>query len=168
MKIAVMSDSHDHIWNVKHAVKSIGVMGISCIIHLGDLVSPFVLDEFSQYKGTVHLIFGNNPGDKYLLLEKIKVMGGKVQHHGMRGELEITGRRIVFVHDPHYAYALARTGEYDICLFGHTHRWHMEWIENTLLLNPGEILGKKEPPGWALLDLDTLSAERMMLHDEAD
>ena len=167
MKIAVMSDSHDHIWNVKKAVDSIGSMGIRCIIHLGDLVSPFVLDEFIDYKGEVHLIFGNNPGDKYLLLEKIKGLNGLVTHHGVRGELVIAQKRVVFVHDPHYAYALARTGEYQLCLFGHTHRWHLERVGDTVLLNPGEILGKKEPPGWALVDMDSLYVERMPLEDKS-
>ena len=31
MKISVMSNSHDHIWNVKHAVRSIGGMGINMV-----------------------------------------------------------------------------------------------------------------------------------------
>ncbi len=163
MKIAVLSDSHDHIWNFKKAITAIEGMGIETVIHLGDLVSPFVLEELNGFSGTMHLIFGNNPGDKYLLLKKVESLGGQVIHHGIRGELEISGKRIAFVHDPHYAYALARTGDYDICLFGHTHRWHQEYVEKTLLLNPGEILGKKEPPSWAMIDLNTMEVERIFL-----
>ncbi len=163
MKISVMSDSHDHIWNFRKALDSIERRGLKEVIHLGDLVSPFVLDELDGFSGKMHLIFGNNPGDKYLLMKKIDALKGQVEHYGIRGELVLNERRIAFVHDPHYAYALARTGDYDICLFGHTHRWHQEYVGKTLLLNPGEILGKKEPPSWAMIDLNTMEVERIFL-----
>ncbi len=163
MKVAVMSDSHDHVWNMQKAIKSITDHEISLIIHLGDLVSSFMLDELEEFTGTMHLVFGNNPGDQYLLLKKVGAMNGKVVHHGHLGELTIEGKKIAFVHDPHYAYALAKTGKYDICLFGHTHRWHKEMVGDTLLLNPGEILGKKEPPGWAMLDLKEGGIRRVAL-----
>ncbi len=47
--------------------------------------------------------------------------------------------------------------------FGHTHLWHMEKIKGTILLNPGEIMGKKEPAGWALIDSETREVEQVLI-----
>ena len=45
MIIAVMSDSHDHIWNIRKALKIIESKGGEAIIHCGDFVAPFMLKE---------------------------------------------------------------------------------------------------------------------------
>jgi len=163
MHIAVMSDSHDQIWNMRKAISSIMEHDIQTIIHCGDLISPFMLEEFEGFQGTIHICAGNNPGDQALLMEKIQEATCKVVYHGIFGRLRLAGKDIAFVHDPGIAHAIARSDEFDICLFGHTHRWYIETIKGTLLLNPGEILGKKEAPGWARLDLTTNSVQRILI-----
>ena len=87
-----------------------------------------------------------------------------MKHYGWRGQLDLQAKSIAWIHDPHLAYALARTGDHDLVCCGHTHRWRVEKLGNgTLLLNPGEILGKKEPPGWALVDLDTMEISHVLI-----
>jgi len=164
MKIAVISDTHDHIFNLQKAVKQINQAEVAHLFHCGDLISPFMLEELDACKCKVHLVFGNNPGDQYLLAQKLKKRAGHMEHYGWRGEIELSGRRIAWIHDPHLAYALARTGDYDLVCCGHTHRWRLESLSNgTLLLNPGEILGKKEDPGWALVDLNAMEVKQVLL-----
>ncbi|NPA95713.1 MAG: YfcE family phosphodiesterase [Thermodesulfobacteria bacterium] len=168
MKVAIMSDSHDNLWNLRTAVKMVQDMGISEIIHLGDLISPFMLEEVEGFEGTFHLIYGNNNGDHILLQKKIAALGGLVQFHGWLGELEFDSKKIGFIHDPLLARKIAKSGDYDVVLFGHTHLWLEEQVGKCLLLNPGEILGKKEAPGFAVLECSTLEVERVQIGPKRD
>ncbi len=168
MKIAVMSDSHDHLWNLRIAVKEVEKLGIKAIIHLGDLISPFMLEEVEGFSGTFHLIYGNNNGDHILLQKKIASLGSLVQFHGWLGELEIDSKKIAFIHDPLIAKKLAKSGDYHVVMFGHTHLWHEENVGSCLLFNPGEILGKKEAPGFGILDCENLKIERIVIGPKRD
>ena len=165
MKIGVMSDSHDHIWHMAKAVQQANRLGVERIIHCGDLISPFMLEELDAFSGTLHLIFGNNPGDQTLLMEQCRKRQERVHHHGWFGEMEDedTGRRIAWIHAPHLAWSICRSGDFDLVCCGHTHRWRLDRVGTALLLNPGEILGKKEAAGWALLDTQTMEIEHILL-----
>lgn len=153
MKIAVISDSHDHIWNTRRAVEQANRLGVEAIIHCGDLVSPFMLEEFDKFQGMMHLILGNNPGDQTLLMQSLSSRQGRVELHGWFGTIELGGISIAWIHSPVEARHIARSGDFTLVCCGHTHRWSMEDMGGTLLLNPGEILGRKEQPGWALIEV---------------
>jgi putative phosphoesterase len=66
MLIAVMSDSHDNIWNLQKALGIVKEKGAGMIIHCGDFVAPFMLKELEETGVPVHGVFGNNDGDQYL------------------------------------------------------------------------------------------------------
>lgn len=166
MKIAVISDTHDHVWNLKKFVDQAKSLGIRHVIHCGDLVSAFMLEELAPLEATVHLVWGNNPGDRGLVTRACLASGGKFIHYGVTGEITIDGIKIAWIHDPHLAWSLAQTGGYRLVCYGHTHRWSEEHLKDTILLNPGEILGKKESPGWALIETKPFSIERMRLNRE--
>ena len=53
------------------------------------------------------------------------------------------------------AEAKAKSGKYDFVFYGHTHEKKEERIGDCLLLNPGEILGWRYPPSYAIVDLET-------------
>jgi len=163
MKIAIFSDSHDHVWNLRRAVEQVAEAGVQEIIHCGDLVSPFLMEEFDRFQGQLHLIYGNNMGDPELLNMRIQERKDKVTFHGWIGERTYGKYSVGFIHDPRLAMKLARTGDYDLVCFGHTHLWHLEKIRQTTLLNPGAILGNKEPAGWALVDTDSMEVEHVLL-----
>ncbi len=163
MKIAVMSDSHDNLWNLRKAMRKIKEAGIKEVIHLGDLISPFMLEEVEDYAGTIHLIYGNNNGDHILLQKKIAALEGKVKFHGWLGELDRNDKKIGFIHDPLLAKKVAKSGDYHVVFFGHTHLWHEETVSNCLLLNPGEILGKKEAPGFGIFDIESMAFEKVQI-----
>ena len=48
MIIAVMSDSHDNIWNLRKALAIIQKEGAGLIIHCGDFVAPFIMSIFAR------------------------------------------------------------------------------------------------------------------------
>ncbi|MCD6367649.1 MAG: YfcE family phosphodiesterase, partial [Candidatus Aenigmarchaeota archaeon] len=69
MKILVISDTHDNIPNLEK-VRNISNEEIKpeMVIHCGDIVSPFMIDELSGFNSDVHVVFGNNDGDVFNLV----------------------------------------------------------------------------------------------------
>nr|HID58152.1 metallophosphoesterase [Desulfobacterales bacterium] len=163
MIIALMSDSHDHIWNIRKALEIIRNRGGEAIIHCGDFVAPFMLKELDQAEIPVHGVFGNNDGDKFLLTKFSLTTLTNITLHGIVGRLEFSGFRIAFTHYEEVAEGLAATRQYDLVCFGHSHQTYLERVENTVLLNPGEIMGKDGSPGFYILDTSEMKYEHVSL-----
>lgn len=163
MKIAVVSDSHDHIWNMRRMVAQANDAGVDLIIHCGDLISPFMLEELDAFRGHVHLVLGNNSGDQVLLMKRLGSREDNVTFHGWLGRIEAGGMTLAFVHAPDIAVSIARSGDFDMVFFGHTHLWKQERVGRTVFLNPGEIMGKKEPAGWAMIDSRSRHVHHMLI-----
>lgn len=165
MKVCILSDSHDHIPLLDAAVAEAKQNGAEAVLHCGDVVAPSTLGCLNKHGLPVHVIHGNNTGDLYYL----GLMAGKpdnvIQYHGMDAGIELGGRRIFLVHYPHYAKALAATGDWDIVCCGHTHKVGIEELPNmrgrtTLLVNPGTIGGVgRSPATYILADLENLAFE---------
>ena len=80
------------------------------------------------------------------------------------GSLVMAERRIFIVHYPHYAKAMALTGDYDLVCNGHEHCAVVERIRNikggdTLRIDPGTVAGVSEPATYVFGDLQTLEFE---------
>lgn len=160
MKVAIMSDSHDSIPNLKKAIDLCLKEGVEKIFHCGDLISPFMVPILGEFNKEIHLILGNNPGDIYLLIQKISEYSN-IKFHGDNAFLEIEGFKIAMVHYPKIAYALAKTKDYEFIFCGHTHKYEVKEIDKALVINPGEILGKEGPPSFVILDLKTRKYEKI-------
>ncbi len=163
MKIAIFSDTHDHIWNMRKAIEQVTAQEIELIVHCGDLVSPFMIDEFDPYPGRLVLIDGNNPGDQYFLSKKLAERQDKIEYQGLVARLEIGSAKIAAVHDPALALDLARSGIYSAVFFGHTHLRKSERMDQCLLHNPGALLGNKEAPSWSIFDTESGDIEEVIL-----
>ena len=87
MRIAVLSDSHDHIPNLRRAVIRANQEGADLLIHCGDLISPFMLPYLHAFNGPVHLIYGNNAGDQHLIATRCGSKFGNIRHHGFHGAI---------------------------------------------------------------------------------
>lgn len=163
MLVAVMSDSHDNIANMRKAVTKIREAGCDMIIHCGDFVAPFMLAELETAQIPVHGVFGNNDGDRFLLTKHALTVHRHITLHGDFGRVDAEGRGIAFVHDGVFADDLGAGGRYDIVCFGHYHVYMQKKIGNTLVLNPGEVLGKDGNPGFCVVNTATLFAEQVLL-----
>ncbi|MCL2457707.1 MAG: metallophosphoesterase [Desulfobulbus sp.] len=152
MRIAVLSDSHDHVPNLRRAVLRTNWEGAEMLIHCGDLISPFMLPYLEQFNGPAHVIYGNNAGDRHLIASRCAASAGPIAHHGDHGILVAASWRIAIEHYPNWARALAASGDFDLVCCGHSHVFQTQWLGRCLLLNPGELLGKDAPPTFALLD----------------
>ena len=154
MKIAVMSDTHDHLANLEAAIGRINGYGADMLCHCGDLCSPFVIERLAAFEGPVHVVFGNNEGDRFTI-ERVAERFANVRLHGEVGFVEIPEGTIAITHRPEFAFGLASTGSYLAVFFGHTHRRERRTVCNTTLLNPGELMGLRETPGWIVFDTET-------------
>jgi len=161
MKFAVMSDSHDNIWNLRKALESISIERCDLIIHCGDFVAPFMFAELAMPGIPVHCVFGNNDGDRFLLTKTAAESNGIITLYGAIGELEIGGISLAFVHEEEIAQGLAATEKYDMVCFGHTHKHFRDKKGKTVLLNPGEIMGKDGNPGFCIVNLEKHVIQRV-------
>lgn len=161
MRVAILSDSHDNIPNLRAAVTYCNAYSVNMVIHCGDLISPFMLDELASFGGAVHLIYGNNVGDQHLISQWAGTRFPTITHHGVLGAVEAGGRRFAFHHYPEVARGIAAQGSFDIVACGHNHIYKVEKIGDTLLVNPGELLGKDTQPSFCVIDCATLEGEKV-------
>lgn len=162
MKICILSDSHDHIPLLEYAVAEAKERGAEAIVHCGDVVAPSTLARINKFGLPVHAIHGNNTGDLYTLGQLATRTDNVIHYHGMDASIELAGKRIFLVHYPHYAKAMATTGDWDLVCCGHSHRVHFENMPNvkgttTPLVNPGTVGGVGTSPAtYVMADLETM------------
>src|SRR3989344_5163646 len=166
MKIAILSDSHDHIANIEKVVAQLKGK-VETAIFCGDFCAPFSAGKLSGLAVPVYACLGNNDEDQIGLFKK----GGKNFNWTFLAEefgtVELGGKKIAFCHYPKLAELLSKTDEYDAVFFGHTHQAGMGTHGKTLLLNPGAVCGikdgKYDEASFAIYDTDTNSAELDMI-----
>ena len=162
MKICILSDSHDHIPLLDAAVADAVTRGAEAVLHCGDVVAPSTLKCLNKYQLPVHVIHGNNSGDLYTLGQMATQPDNVIEYHGMDAGVELAGKRIFLVHYPHYARAMAATGDWDLVCCGHSHKTSFDSLPNirggqTPLINPGTIGGVgKSPATYIMADLETM------------
>ncbi len=133
MLIGIISDTHDDTTAIRKAVDFFNNEKVSHVIHAGDITSPFTFEIFRELKCKFTGIFGNNDGDKLLLKEK---SGGNI--HNQPRIITIGGKKIVIMHEPDLVSALAHSGDFNIIVYGHTHRPVVKKVKDTLIINPGK------------------------------
>ena len=168
MKIAVISDSHDNRDKFRQAAIAAKQDRAEAILHCGDIVAPSTLKEARETGLPIHAIHGNNAGDLVMMQHIAGKPENRISFYGQDASIKLGERTIFLVHYPHYARAMAVTGDYDIVCYGHDHHYHEEQVETikgttTLLLNPGSVAGLDGPPSFMMLDLDTLKITRHLV-----
>ena len=156
MKIGVFSDSHDNVPMIKKAVELFNAEAVALVIHAGDFIAPFAVAAMGDLTCRVIGVFGNNDGERIGVAKRFEAIG---EVHPNLANVEIGGRKIAVVHYPELAEPIAKSGEYDIVIYGHTHEIDVRKAES-LILNPGEV------GGWvngrctaAIVDLETLTVD---------
>lgn len=153
MIIGIISDTHDHVPNIKKAVRFFKDAGVEKVIHAGDYCSPFTIEHFKGLN--LHGIFGNNDGDKYLLMKKFDEIDGIL--HGEFLEFDADGIKIAVYHGtyPGITGSLEKSGKYDFVVTGHTHQQRLDIAGSTTTINPGSAHGFESEALVALLHTKT-------------
>ena len=163
MIIAVISDSHDNIWNLRKAIDIMKAERTEGMIHCGDFVAPFMLKELEKAEVPVHGVFGNNDGDQYLLTKLSLTELKNITLHGLIGKIDFGGKKFCFTHYGEVARGLAQSNDFHAVCYGHSHVYTQETVGKTVLLNPGELMGKDGSPGFCLVNTDSLEVRRLDL-----
>lgn len=170
MKIGIMSDLHD---NIRHGIKAVEYFNkenIETLLFCGDFVSPFSMRLFTKLNAPVKAVLGNGDPDiqkfEYQLqnLEMLKDL--KLDISFRFQDLTIDGKRFAVFHgdDDNLVNALQESKLYDVLCIGHTHDPKIETINNTLVINPGSLVGYFVETGTvpitcAVYDTETNTAE---------
>jgi putative phosphoesterase len=160
LRVAIISDIHDNIPKLRSALA--GLQDVTEVICLGDLCSPFIVKELSLgFSGPVHVVFGNNDGDRFRITEATKKYSN-VKIHGEYVELEIGGRTFSVNHFDNIGQAIVKSQTHDVVCFGHSHQYGVEKVGRSLVVNPGEIFGHLTGNAtFVIYDTDTGDATRV-------
>ena len=153
MLIGICSDSHDHVENIKKAASYFKSYNLHRLVHAGDYCSPFTIPLFEGLP--LHGVFGNNDGDKFLLMKKFDEINATL--HGDFFSFTDDGLKFAVYHGTYeeITRSLEKSGVYDVVISGHTHEASVETIGETISINPGSVNGFDEDAMLALFDTET-------------
>jgi hypothetical protein len=155
MLIGIIADTHDNLIYTRKAIELFNKRKVEHVIHAGDYTSPFTLKLFKELNCKYDGVFGNNDGDKLLLLEKSE---GNI--HNQPYIFTLNNKKIIVMHEHHVIDALADSGHFELVIYGHTHEPDVRKVKHTLIVNPGEagtwLYGTSTV---ALTDLNKMEAE---------
>jgi hypothetical protein len=168
MRIAILSDIHDNLWNLAAAISSI--QAANALICCGDLCSPFVIDELARFPKEIHIVFGNNDADLYRITAKAARLPN-VHLHGELFQNIFDCKRFAVNHFDYLAKPMGKSGEYDVVCFGHNHEFEISREADCLRINPGPIMGAKfssgkwedTPPSFVVYDTATDAPEAFVI-----
>ncbi|NOZ63876.1 MAG: metallophosphoesterase [Caldiserica bacterium] len=161
MKWGIISDTHDNLSSLKKAINIFRQQKVKIIFHAGDFISPFTVRLFEGFDGKLIGVFGNNDGEKIGLKKAYKNLG-EIHEDFFLGEVE--GKRIFLTHKGDLVPSLAKSGDIDILIYGHTHKQEIKQLGHSLVINPGECGGwLSQESTIALLDPEALEAKIISL-----
>ncbi|MCU0632644.1 MAG: metallophosphoesterase [Methanolinea sp.] len=142
MKIGIIGDTHDHLPRIGRAVEVLTRERVGLVLHTGDYIAPFVIPVLGKLPVRMVGVFGNNDGDRELLLARSREQK-HIELEGYFAELMVDGERIALLHghDRNLLAECMESGRYDVVVHGHTHQGSINRLGNTLVINPGEICG---------------------------
>lgn len=140
MRVVVLADTHmRRDWDRSLPAPAWDVLaGADVILHAGDVIERWVLDELAEV-APVHAVLGNN--DRELVGSLPETL-----------ELELAGVRIGMIHDSGPAAGRARRlhrrfPDRDVVVFGHSHiPWNEPGVGDQLLFNPGSPTERRRQP----------------------
>lgn len=157
MKLAITSDSHDHVPHILKFVRYCKEHEIATVLHAGDYCSPFAVLPFEGLK--LIGVFGNNDGDHYRIIQKFDEIGGDLHNEFHDGDYNEKNIALYHGTQPGITKALVRSGTYDLVISGHTHTPVLKQTGPTLHLNPGSLHGFDAVATFAIYDTETEKAE---------
>jgi len=136
MKLAIISDIHDNLVNLKKCIEWINKNSVEVLICCGDVTNYDTLEFLSiNFKGTIYLVYGNME-----IYEARKSSNFKnINYLGRLGKVEIDGKFVGICHEPWFINKVESSGRCDVIFYGHTHKPWIEKKDGILIINPGTL-----------------------------
>jgi putative phosphoesterase len=173
MKLGILSDIHDQVWNLAAILPALADCDV--MLCCGDLCSPFIVDQLARgFARDIHIVFGNNDADTFRMTAKL----GKYPQVRLAGELftgEFGGRRVAMNHFDAIARPVIASGQFDLVCFGHNHVFELTRVGGTLAVNPGSVMGMQLDaearqtyvrPTFVIYDTTAHAAQGFELHSD--
>ncbi|MBS7642018.1 MAG: metallophosphoesterase [Candidatus Bathyarchaeia archaeon] len=140
MRIGIISDTHDNLEAVRRATRIFAERGVHTVLHAGDWCAPFTMRALVVDRCKVIGVYGNVDGERSMLKKTAEEMGYSIEDFQ---SIELEGVKIALLHGTIEAIVdgLARSGLYNLIVRGHTHKFEVKKVGNTVLINPGEACG---------------------------
>jgi len=141
MKIAVISDTHDHLELTRQMVEHLLAQEASYLIHAGDIGQ-----KVANYLATLPVkcvaVYGNTDAG-------LTPPGGNLILQKQPYYFKIGSTTFKLMHQPWFL-----TPDSQIVIYGHLHRFECQ-RHKSLYLNPGEVCAREKPRSeGALIDLE--------------
>ena len=137
MLVGILSDSHGQHLVVRQALALFDKLGVSQIIHCGDVGGQGVFDEFVGRR--VSFVWGNMDSPDSGLLAYLNTVG-IVAPSKAPVRLELDGKTFAVFHGHERSFNRAvRTLDVDYILHGHTHTPRDERVKGKRIINPGAL-----------------------------
>jgi hypothetical protein len=138
MKLAVVADTHDSVPAIRDLVNSLKGERIEFVVHAGDVISPFSMEELDRLGVKLYIAFGNNDGDRAMLAE---IAAGKGWVIGDVVTFPFEGGGIVYHGTDAQLCEVLKNSNYRFVVLGHSHEAKVESLRDKIFLNPGEVCG---------------------------
>ncbi|MDP3043035.1 MAG: YfcE family phosphodiesterase [bacterium] len=160
MKIAIISDIHDNLINLKKCLNWCEENNIEELICCGDVTNSETLEFLSRnFTGKVHLVKGNME----IYGEKEVERYGNIKYYGRVGRAEINGKNVGICHEPFLIKKILEQGECDIIFYGHTHAPWTEKQDSITTVNPGTLGAVFQKATFAAWDSESGALELKVL-----
>ncbi|MFA6107045.1 MAG: metallophosphoesterase family protein [Patescibacteria group bacterium] len=182
MKIAVISDIHDNLANLKKFLNWAGANDIKEAVCCGDVTNADTLEYLAKnfnrrgdgQAGAIHLVRGNMEIYDESEVEKYS----NIYYLGRFGATMIGGRRAGVCHEPAYIKEViascskdsakkktANPTACDIIFYGHTHKPWLEKIDGITAVNTGTLGGVFQKATFAVWEPETGKLELKLLEN---
>jgi uncharacterized protein len=164
MLVGIFADTHDHLANIRLAVERFNDAGCELVLFAGDLVSTFAVPPLRRLKCPFVGCFGDNEGNKLGLMSGYASVGHMAEPPVRHTAAD--GTRFIICHMQRQL--RGQPDDWDIAVFGHTHKPRVRHDEqNRLLINPGETSGWTfGNPTIVLLETTSQAIEVVSLLDQ--
>ncbi len=156
MRLAIISDTHDNLENLKKFFDFVKREKIEILIHCGDVCNGETLKEIEKNFDKIFLSLGNADIKESILKE-----AKKTKIFEKEGKIEIDKLKIGFCH----AFNLKEREleNFDFYFFGHTHWPFLKKEKSCILANPGNLAGLYFKASFVILDTETKNLELKIL-----
>ncbi|MBU2025763.1 MAG: metallophosphoesterase [Patescibacteria group bacterium] len=147
MLIGVISDTHNHLENLKLAINYLNKIKVALVIHCGDWTSPSTLKPVFKLKAKLKGVLGNCDTAVSVYNHKLeyewKPKKNNIELFDKKLTVEVDGKKIAATHghDQELLQKLIQCHKYDLVCYGHFHKAKIIKDNHTLAVNPGSIAG---------------------------
>lgn len=134
MRFVAIADTHDNVFAIRDLLGELKKEKFEFLVHAGDVISPFALREFERIDKKIYLAFGNNDGDKNLLMNVIS------KNNWIAAEIVSFPDGVVYHGTDKNVVDILKKLKVRFLIVGHSHKAKVE-KGDVILINPGEVCG---------------------------